>query len=40
MFGPVSVIFSDIFICKMEADVVVPAKPIFCKRYVDDRYIR
>ena len=26
--------------CKMEEDVVVPAKPIFYKRYVDDTYIR
>ena len=40
MGGPVSVVFSDIFMCKMEEDVVVPAKPIFYKRYVDDTYIR
>ena len=39
MGGPVSVIFSDIFICKMEDDVVVPAKPIFYKCHVDDTYI-
>ena len=26
--------------CKMKEDVVVPAKPIFYKRYVDDTYIR
>ena len=26
--------------CKMEEDVVVAAKPIFYKRYVDDTYIR
>ena len=32
MGGPVSVVFSDIFICKMAEDVVVPVKPIFCKR--------
>ena len=31
-----SVVFTDIFICKMEEDVVVPAKLIFYKRYVDD----
>ena len=29
MGGPVSVVFSDIFMCKMEEDEVVPAKPIF-----------
>ena len=39
MGGPVSVVFTDIFICKMEEDVVVPAKLIFYKRYVDDTYI-
>ena len=33
-------VFSDIFMCKMEEDVVVPAKPIFYKHYVDDTYIR
>ena len=32
--------FSDIFMCKMEDDVVVLAKPTFYKRYVDDTYIR
>ena len=40
MGGPVSVVSSDIFMCKMEGDVVVPAKPIFYERYVDDTYIR
>ena len=40
MGDPVSVAFLDIFMCKMEEDVVVPAKPIFYKRYVDDTYIR
>ena len=29
-----------VYLCKMEGDVVVPAKPIFYKRYVDDTYIR
>ena len=33
-------LFSDIFMCKMELDVVVPAKPISYKRYVDDTYVR
>ena len=37
---PVSVVFSDIFMCKMEEDVVVPAQPIFYKCYVYDTYIR
>ena len=36
MGDPVSVKFSDLFMCKMEEDVVVPAKFIFYKRYVDD----
>ena len=38
--GTVSVVFSDIYICKIEEDVVVRAKPIFYQRYVDDTYIR
>ena len=40
MSGPMSVVFSEIFMCKMKEDVVVPAEPIFYKRYVDDTYIR
>ena len=40
MGGPVSVVFFDIFICKMEEIAVVPAKPIFHKYYVDETYIR
>ena len=40
MGGPVSVVFSDISMYKMKEDVVVPAKPIFYKRYVDDTYKR
>ena len=31
--------FLDIFMYKTEEDVVVPAKPIFHKSYVDDKYI-
>ena len=38
--GHLSVVFSDIYMCKMEEDVVVPAKPSSYKRYVDDTYIR
>ena len=37
--GPVSVVFYDIYICKIEEDAVVPAKPIFYKSYIDDTYI-
>ena len=40
MGGPVSVVSSGIFMSKMEFDVVVPAKPIFYKRYADDTYVR
>ena len=40
MSGPVSVVLSDIYIFKMEEDVVVLAKPIIYKRYLDDAYIR
>ena len=40
MGGSISVVFSDFFMCKMEDDVVIPIKPIFYKRYVDDSYVR
>ena len=40
MGGPVSVTFSDIYIGKMENDVVTPSKPIFYRRFVDDIYSR
>ena len=39
MGGPVTVVFSAIFMCKMEEDVVVLAKLIFYKRFVSDTYI-
>ena len=39
MGGPISVVFSDIYMCKMEFDEFVPAKPLFYKRYVDDTYV-
>ena len=32
--------FLDIFMYKTEEDVVLPAKPIFDKSFVDDTYIR
>ena len=40
MGGPMSVVFTDIYMCKMEDDVVVSIKPIFYKRFVDGTYIR
>ena len=39
MDGPISVVLADVFICKIELDVIVPAIPIFYKRYVDDTYV-
>ena len=36
MGGPLSVIFSDIYITKTEGKVVEPTKPQFYKRFVDD----
>ena len=40
MGGPLSVTLSDIHMMRMETDVVVPIRPIFYKRYVDDIYNR
>ena len=40
MGGPLSVTFSDIYMVKMENDVVMPSKPIFYLRFVDDIYSR
>ena len=40
MGGPISVVFSDIYMCKIEEDVVKPLKPIFYQRYVDDTYVK
>ena len=36
MGGPLSVTFSDIYMVKMENDVVIPSKPIFNRRFADD----
>ena len=36
MGGLLSVTFSDIYMVKMENDVVTPSKPIFYRRFVDD----
>ena len=38
--APMSVFFFDIYMRKMEEGRVVPAKPIFYKRFVDDTYLR
>ena len=38
--GPISVVFSDIYMCKMKEDVLKPFKPIFYKRYMDDTYVK
>ena len=40
MGGPLSVTFSEIYMVKMENDVVIPSKPIFYRRFVDDIYSR
>ena len=37
---PLSVTFSDIYVVKMENDVVIPSKPIFYRRFADDIYSR
>ena len=40
MGGTLSVTLLDIFMNKMEKDVVIPLKPKFYRRYVDDTYNR
>ena len=40
MGGPLSVIFSDNFVIKMENGIVIPMKPIFYCSHVDDIYNR
>jgi len=40
MGGPLSVTLSDIYMVKLENDIVVPLKPKFYRRYVDDIYNR
>ena len=40
MGGPLSVTLADIHMIEMETDVVVPIRPLFYKRYVDDIYNR
>ena len=38
MGGKLSVVLSDCFMKKMERNVVIPLKPTFYKRFVDDIY--
>ena len=38
MGGPISVILSDIYVCKLEEDIVAPSKPLLHKRFLDDNY--
>ena len=40
MGGPISIVLSDIYVCKIEEDVVARSKPLFSKRYVEDTYVR
>ena len=40
MVGLISLVFSDIYLWKLEADIVIPANPVFYKRYMDDIYVR
>ena len=40
MGGPIFVVLSDIYVCKMEEDIVAPSNPLFCKRYMDDTNAR
>ena len=36
MGGAISVVLSDICLCKMKEDVMAPSKPLFYKRYMHD----
>ena len=40
MGGPISVVFWDIFVSTMEEGIVIPANPIFYKRYIDETYVQ
>ena len=40
MGGPLSVVLANIFLTKMEKEIITPQNPIFYKRYVDDIYVR
>ena len=46
--GPISVVFSDIYVCRKEENIIIPANPIFYnqiekkkkKKYVNDTFVR
>ena len=38
--GPISVILSDTYGCKIVEDIVTPSKPLFYKRYMECRYVK
>ena len=38
--GPLYVTLSDIYMVRMENDVVIPTKPMFSRRFVDGIYSR
>ena len=38
--GTISAVLLDIYVCKMEEDIVTPSKPLFYKRYTDDTYVK
>ena len=40
MGAPISKVFSDIYMCRMENNIIKALKPIFYKSYVDDAYIK
>ena len=40
MGGPISVVLSDIYVCKIEENIVAFSKPPFFKGDVDDIYVR
>ena len=40
MGGPLSVTLSDIYMVRMEKDVIIQSKPIFYHTFVDDIYSR
>ena len=38
VIGRLSVTFSDIYMVKMENDIVIPSKPVSYRTFVDDNY--
>ena len=40
MSGLISVVLSDIYVCKMEEDLAIPANQIFYKWYGGESYVR